>query len=397
MKRGRFDKKGVLAIASAHWGIDIDVHEPQPFYEENGIAVVEICGPITHHNEWIFDSCDSIKARVAAALASSCKAVVLEIDSPGGDATGFIDTARELRALARESKKPLIAYSSGLLASAAYGLACAADQIVVSSTATAGSVGVIAHMVDATSLDRMLGTKWALVTSGARKADGNPHEPLSNEAVAALQVQVDQLAEEFYALVAEARPMRAADIRALEANTFIGTDAKARGLVDAVMTKSELLSRLASGEDNRPRAATQEKTPMGWKDALKKAAEEGDEEAKKALAALDDDKDGPPPVDDKKSKKAEEEESARKAEEEEARKKAEEDEAAKKAEDEKNKQDAKASANVLDRLGKVERENAELRARAESSDRAAILNARPDLTDGQKQYLASLPIAQTSQ
>ena len=110
----------------------------EPFEIVGRFAVVSVCGPLVQHGPSWWDNYDAISERVQAALASPCEAVILRIDSPGGDASGSFDLAREIRAMAT---KKIVAFTDTMCASAAYAIACAADEIVVSRTATVGSVG----------------------------------------------------------------------------------------------------------------------------------------------------------------------------------------------------------------------------------------------------------------
>ncbi len=295
MKRhARFLKQGLLAIRRSAWGLEFlfDDVKPEPFKMSGETAIVSISGPLTHHAEWFCDSYDAIKERVAAAMASSAKSVVLEIDSPGGDVAGCFETSRELRAMAEAAGKPLYAIADGICASAAYSLACAAEFIACPETSFVGSVGVIEVLMDHVAADKAFGLNVAVVASGEHKADGHPCTPLTEGALIESQKRVDSLAEAFFGWVGDARGSSADAVRALEARVFHGNDAVSAGLADRVMSKEQLLAMVAGGsissdEEKRP---TAEGGPMGWKDDMRKAAEDGDEEAKKALAALDDDK-----------------------------------------------------------------------------------------------------------
>lgn len=295
MKRERaFDKRGLLAMRADLWGSIFGVEEPGDDFELRGnAAIVSIEGPLTHHAEWFWDSYDAIKARVSAALESSADVVVLKIDSPGGECAGCFETARELRELAAGAGKRIVAFTDGMAASAAYALSCGAGEVYLAPTAFVGSIGVISTLVDITALNKMMGLNFAVVASGKKKTYGHPDVPLSDAAIAETKVQVDTLAELFFELVAGARSMSRGAVVGLEAGMLIGADAVAAGLADRVCTFDELLSALESGNTTTPIGAAAEET-MGWKDEMKKAAEEGDEDAKKCAGALDGGDDDPP-------------------------------------------------------------------------------------------------------
>jgi ClpP class serine protease len=127
----------------------------------------------------------------------------------------------------------VVSYVDELAASAAYWLASAADKIVTPASGMVGSIGVIATRVEESSSAES-GRKVHLITSGARKADGHPTVPMSEEELAATQAKINALADVFASAVAERRGMTLAQVRGLEADVFIGADAVAKGLADRV-------------------------------------------------------------------------------------------------------------------------------------------------------------------
>lgn len=134
-------------------------------------------------------------------------------------------------------------------------------------TGEVGSVGVVAVHVDESAADAMAGLKWTLIHAGARKSDGNPHEPLSPGAHADIQADVDALHVEFVALVAGNRRLGAEAVRASEAAIFRGRAAVAAGFADALGTVTQAVADLAASLDpprpsvRRPPAAScQERT-----------------------------------------------------------------------------------------------------------------------------------------
>ena len=231
---------------------------------EGGIAVLTIEGPLESKpgNTWMyFDDYESIMARFNDALASDdVRAVLLKIDSPGGMAAGLNATVDAMRKLKASSGKPVWAYADEKCCSAAYALACVADDIYLPPAAEIGSIGVTSTLVDATKANKMAGLKVAVVTSGARKADGNPDVELTEETVAHLQKRVDHLADLYYRLVQKARGLSVETIKALEADTFDGQDAVDAGLADAVWSLEKTISTMRAELDQNPDLDRQAKT-----------------------------------------------------------------------------------------------------------------------------------------
>jgi signal peptide peptidase SppA len=381
MKRYRFDRPGPLAIDAAAWGIEYDAAPAPPVEQHGSIAVVTIRGPLTHHSDGPCDSYDAIKARCADAFASPAAYVAVKVDSPGGDAEGCLDTSRELRAMASAAGKPLYVYVAGKATSAAYALATAADAIFLAAESRVGSIGVIAITVDATEADRQMGLKFECITSGKRKADGNPHVVLSDEARAALQGTVDDLAELFFALVSERRGLNVERVRGLEASMFHGAKAVAAGLADGVASFSELLALIASGGIGGGAA---KEAVVDYKElvaALRSLAEGDDEEqAKKAKAALVAMGEEEPDGDEEKKDEKAEGEPEEKAE-------AEGDD---KKEDEKTKASARSSVKTSASTSaavSVAVELETLRADVSRLAVSAMLDKRPDLAASTRAWL----------
>ncbi|WP_437948666.1 S49 family peptidase [Sorangium sp. So ce296] len=381
MKRYRFERRGVLALAASAWGQEFDAAQAPAVAQEGPVAVVQIRGPLTHHSDWFCDSYDAIKARVGAALASPAAKVALRITSPGGDVAGCFETATELRAMAARAGKSLHAYADGQASSAAYALACAADSIHLSAETLVGSIGTLAGTVDCTEADAQMGVKFHLFTSGARKADGNPHQPMSEEAAAEIQRQVDEFAELFYAHVCERRGVSVEHVRGMEARQYSGQTAVEKRLADGVTTWSGFLAMVARGGAGGAAAKESRVEYEEMVKALRALAEGDDEEqAKKAKAALvalgEEEAEGEP-------KKDEGEEKA-------------------KAEDEPKKDEKKEEAKAAASAGApsaataaaaaVAAENVELKARLDRLEISAMLDKRPDLSAAVRKWcLAQTP------
>ncbi len=377
MKRAPFKPAGVLALKLESWGLDFDalLAQPQSFEERDGVAIVSVSGPLMRCENWLWDSYESISQRVTAALESSCSAVMLKLDSPGGEAAGCFELAREIRTKAKAANKPVVAYVDGQAASAAYAIACGASRIFVPATGTVGSIGCITMIVDQTGLDRAMGLAFSVITSGARKADGNPHLTPSEDAIRASQKTVDQMAGLFFAVVSEARGLTVPAVAALEAAQFMGSAAVDAKLADTIATFDEALAMVASGE------------------AREGAEEDMDEEEKaiaalKALAAGDD---------EKKAKAAKAALAAmgvgddEKAEGEEEKPKDEPDG------DEKAKAEAPAAKGATDPVlalaNRVQELEASAEKKARDEERAKLLASRPDLSPDVLAVLRTAPLA----
>jgi signal peptide peptidase SppA len=165
-----------------------------------------------------------------AATDNAVDAVVLNIDSPGGTVTGVPEAAEAIAQLT--AAKPVVAYTGGMMASAAYWISAPADAIFASSSANVGSIGVYTALLDVTRAMEMAGYKTELFKAGKYKAMGLRGVSLTEEQRQYIQKEVDEIADEFKAHVLQNRAAIPAE--AMEGQTFMGRNALEVGLVDEI-------------------------------------------------------------------------------------------------------------------------------------------------------------------
>ena len=233
-----------------------------------GIAIVPVLGPLVARGDWLTallgaSTYGAVAEMVTAAAEDpAVRGILLEMDSPGGEVGGLFDLVEEIGGIRAQSGKPLWAVASEAALSAAYAIASAADRLYVTRTGEVGSIGVVAVHLDESGADAMAGLKWTLIGAGARKTDGNPHEPLSPRATADIQTDVDHLYDQLVNLVAGNRALDAAAVRTTEAATYRGGSAVGAGLADRVGTMSQALADLEAALDaKRIRAGPPLKRP----------------------------------------------------------------------------------------------------------------------------------------
>lgn len=233
-----------------------------------GIALVPVVGTLVARSGWVdaasgLTSYPELAAGITEAMADpAIRAVLLEVDSPGGEVGGLFDLVETVRELKASAGKPLWAVASEAALSAAYAIASAADRLWVTRTGEVGSIGVVAAHLDASGADAQAGHRWSFVHAGARKIDGNPHEPLSDRARAEIQADVDGLYEQLVTLVARNRKLNSEVVRATEAAVYRGARGVELGLADVVGTAATALVELTRSMQPKrpalsiPRAAT---------------------------------------------------------------------------------------------------------------------------------------------
>lgn len=217
-----------------------------------GIAVLPLRGTISHRAGMMSESSGGTSTeRFASELRElvanpDISAIVLDVDSPGGAVTGVDELAAEI--YSARNTKPIVAHVNSMAASAAYWLASAATEISVIPSGQVGSIGVFAAHQDRSGMYEQLGVKTTLITAGRFKTEGNPFEPLSEEARAAAQEKVDAYYGMFTRAVAKGRGVPVADVREGfgEGRMVLARDALEMGMVDRIETIDETLRRLTA-------------------------------------------------------------------------------------------------------------------------------------------------------
>jgi signal peptide peptidase SppA len=205
----------------------------------DGVAIIPVSGTLvqklgTMHAWSGMCGYDAIRHKLRIALEDNAvRAIVFDIDSPGGEVSGcfdLVDAIYEAR-----GTKPIWAILTENAFSAAYAIASAADRILVPRTGGTGSVGVICMHVDFSKALAAGGVDVTLIQYGARKSDGNEFNPLAKEALARFQADVDTMGELFVETVARNRGMKASAVRNTQATTYLGANGVDIGFADAVM------------------------------------------------------------------------------------------------------------------------------------------------------------------
>ena len=235
---------------------------------QGAIAVLPFWGAVTHRAFEMEDSSSRListeaygRAFRATMADPGVKAVVLDIDSPGGGVYGVAELAAEIHQAAQEGDKPVVAIANGMAASAAYWIGAAAGELVVTPSGDVGSIGVFSMHVDQSKALQAEGLDISLISAGDFKVEGNPFEPLSDVARQAMKDRIDSFYAMFTADVARFRGTTPAKVR----NGFgrgrlvSASEAVREGMADRVDTLDGVLRRLgASGGAGAGRSARAE-------------------------------------------------------------------------------------------------------------------------------------------
>ncbi len=237
------ESPAAVAAASAE-------RSPRKPYEvtSDGIAIIPIEGTLVHKCYGL-DAVSGLRSYVElhdeiadAAADPAIRGILLDVDSPGGEVAGVFDLADTI--YQTRSTKPVYAVANADAFSAAYLLASGAERIYAGRTSGLGSIGVIVTHLDQSASDEKLGYKYTIIHAGARKADFNPHAPLSDEARSVLEAEVDRTYSLLVEAVARNRGLSTATIRQTEAGLYFGSESVNARLADRLGTRQDALADL---------------------------------------------------------------------------------------------------------------------------------------------------------
>lgn len=248
---------------------------------EGGVAVIPISGPIARHMSLFHEisggtSTEMLATDIQAALSNpNVSAIVLEIDSPGGESAGVGELASHIYAASMQ--KPVIAYVSSLGASAAYWLASAAGEVVVSPSAILGSIGTVMVHHDTTARDERSGVKKLEIVSS--QSPNKRPDMKTEDGRSQVQSMVDALTDVFVADVAMYRDCSIENVLADfgQGGVKVGQAAIDAGMADRLGTLEGVIAELAADPVGSSRTLVRSKTesepkPKGklvaksWKD-----------------------------------------------------------------------------------------------------------------------------------
>jgi signal peptide peptidase SppA len=213
-------------------------------------AVIPVHGIATYDLEYqpyAFSNLNLARAVNQAAADPTIDSILLDIDSPGGYVTGTEESADAI--YAARSRKPVVALVNPLAASAAYWIASQAGTIIGVPSADVGSIGVFMCHYDFSGALANAGIKPTFIFAGKHKTEGNPTEPLSADARAFLQSEVNKTFRSFVGAVARGRGITAGAVEtSFGGGRVLGAkDALRIGMVDALAAPDAALQRVLSG------------------------------------------------------------------------------------------------------------------------------------------------------
>lgn len=216
-----------------------------------GIAIIPIYDVLSYRTDtfmsFLFGSSsyDEIAGQFRAALNDpAVKTIILDVNSPGGEVAGLFDLADEI--YNARGQKQIIAIANEFAYSAAYALASSADKVYLPRTGGMGSIGVLTVHIDRSGADAKEGLVYTMIYAGDKKVATSGHAPLSDEAKASVQADIDAQYAIFVDLVARNRGLKPSEVRAQQAGLYRGKGAVEYGLADGILSWGQLMKKLNS-------------------------------------------------------------------------------------------------------------------------------------------------------
>jgi len=191
------------------------------------------------------------------AETKGVKAIVLDINSPGGSVGAVQEIYMRIQRVKKEKKIPFVALFGDVSASGGYYLGAACDKIVAHPGTLTGSIGVIFSVSNMEGLFQKVGYKADPIKSGKHKDIGSPARPMTAEERAILQSLIDDAYGQFVQAVADGRKMTVEQVKPLaDGRIYSGNQAKELGLVDVLgdsLDATKLAAELGGIKDEKPR------------------------------------------------------------------------------------------------------------------------------------------------
>ncbi|XHR30902.1 MAG: S49 family peptidase [Chthoniobacteraceae bacterium] len=244
--------QAMTSAAQSFFSKPIDL--PQPVQSsllgvEDGVGVVAMLGPMIRKpdllSQILFNATDTEEITAAVREAASrpdIEAIFLDIDSPGGTVTGTPELAQAVADAGNQ--KPVYAFSSGLMCSAAYWVASQAQAVYVTPSARVGSIGVIQPIIDDSEAFKNAGLKVEVFAAGKFKGMGLPGVSLTDAQRECIQSNIAETAADFHSAVLSRG--RKIPSEAMEGQDFSGKQAQRMNLAGVVRDRADALSRLRS-------------------------------------------------------------------------------------------------------------------------------------------------------
>lgn len=230
--------------------------------ESPGIAVLPIQGSIFPKANLLteFSGGTSIEKLMSdfnmLMNEDNVKGILLDIDSPGGNAIMIQEMADVIYEARQSGEKPIWAIANAMAASGSYYLGSQAEKLFVTPSGTVGSIGVVTIHTDESKADEMEGLKRTVITVGENKGLGHPYAPLDDKAKQIKLEEMTEIYNDFVASVARGRGVAADDVMENygKGRVYKSRSALEKGMVDGIKTIGNVSQQFLDSVFKTPRS-----------------------------------------------------------------------------------------------------------------------------------------------
>lgn len=196
-------------------------------------------------------SYERLEKQFKAQVDSGVKAVVLSVDSGGGEAYGCFESANNIKNLAKANNIKLYTYVDGTAASAAYAWASIADEVIANPSARVGSIGVVVQLMNNNKMLEKAGISRSFIYAGDNKIPFDEDGEFTTSFKNRIQGSVNKSYKSFVEFIAKNRTLQSSDVVATQAEVFDADEALSLGLIDKIMTREEFGNHLSTSNKQK--------------------------------------------------------------------------------------------------------------------------------------------------
>lgn len=230
---------------------DEEESEKKPPKLYDGVGVIKIHGSLTYRTVVtmcgdVGTSYQSILQQADELIGAGASTIVLGVNSGGGEAYSCFTTANELRRRCDEADVKLVAMVDGMSASAAYALACVADEVIAHPNASIGSIGCLICVFNDSEHLKKEGIERTFISYPSDKVPFDKDGKFTEKFTSRLEKSVKELALEFFDHVSAHTSLSVEEIENLEAQVFSAKESLEIGLVNKIMDQREFGEYIAA-------------------------------------------------------------------------------------------------------------------------------------------------------
>ncbi|PAQ16581.1 signal peptide peptidase SppA [Bacillaceae bacterium SAOS 7] len=226
--------------------------------QDTGAAQPFMASPGYNHQEFM-------KKMDKAKEDDAVKAIILQVNSPGGGVVESAQIHKKIVEIKEETKKPVYVSMGSIAASGGYYISAPADKIFASAETLTGSLGVIMQSINYSELAKKYGVDFVTIKSGPHKDIMSPTRKMTDEEKKILQEMINNSYDGFVKVIAEGRGMSDAEVRKIaDGRIYDGRQAKEINLIDDFGYLDDVIAQLKKDAKLKGAKVVTYESDLGW-------------------------------------------------------------------------------------------------------------------------------------